>query len=93
MKGLTRRTFLTHSSIGVALGGALALVPFMATAMKQQVTGPKVGAGTAIPGGPLVAHVRDLASGEIAFLVGSERFIIRDRELAVRLHAAARLSR
>jgi hypothetical protein len=33
--------------------------------------------------------VRDLASGEIAFLVGSERFIIRDRELALRLHSAA----
>lgn len=90
MKGLTRRTFLTRSSFGVVLGGALALVPFMATAMKQQVTSPKAGAGTAISGGPLVAHVRDLTSGEIAFLVGSERFVIRDRELAVRLHAAAR---
>src|SRR5260370_39547797 len=93
MKGLTRRTFLTHSSIGVAFGGALALVPFMATAMKQQVTRPKGGAGTAIPGGPLVAHVRDLASGEIAFLGGSERVIIRDPEPAVGPHAPAPLSR
>ena len=93
MKGLTRRRFLTHGSIGVALGGALALVPFMATAMKQQFTTPKFSVRSANPGGALVAHVRDLASGEIAFLVGSERFIVRDRELAVRLHAAARSAR
>jgi hypothetical protein len=37
-----------------------------------------------------VAHVRNLATGEIAFLVGSDRFVIRDPELAVRLHTAAR---
>jgi len=91
MKELTRRRFLANSSIGIALGGALAAVPFMASAMKQQVSRPTTDA--AIPGGPLVAHVRDLASGEIAFLVGSQRFVIRDRELAVRLHAAARSSR
>ena len=91
MKGLTRRSFLSRSTIGVALAGALAMVPFMATAIKQQATTARGIARTALPGGgPLVAHVRDLASGEIAFLVGSQRFVIRDRELAVRLHAAAR---
>jgi hypothetical protein len=93
MKDLTRRRFLTHTSIGVAFAGALALVPGMATVLKLPVAAPKAGAGTAIAGGPLVAHVRDLASGEIAFLVGSERFIVRDRELAVRLHSAAQRSR
>ncbi len=94
MKGLTRRSFLSRSTIGVALAGAVALVPFMAGAMKQQATAAKGTARIAMPGGgPLVAHVRDLASGEIAFLVGSERFVIRDRELAVRLYAAARGAR
>ncbi len=91
MKGLTRRSFLSRSTIGVALAGALAVVPFMATAMKQQATTARGMVRNAMPGsGPLVVHVRDLASGEIAFLVGAERFVIRDRELAVRLHAAAR---
>jgi hypothetical protein len=91
MKGLTRRTFLTRSSLGVAFAGALAVVPFMAAAVKQQTTTARGMARTAMPvSGPLVAHVRDLASGEIAFLVGSERFVIRDRELAARLHSAAR---
>jgi hypothetical protein len=89
MKELTRRRFLTRSSVGVAFAGALAVVPFMATAMKQPGTLPRLGAGTATAGGPLVAHVRDFATGEIAFLVGSQRFIVRDPDLAVRLHAAA----
>ena len=89
MKDLTRRRFLTRGSIGVVLTGALALVPGIAAAMKLQLAAPKSRDGTAMASGPFIAHVRDLASGEIAFLVGSERFIIRDRALAVRLHSAA----
>ena len=88
MKDLTRRKFLTRSSIGVVFAGALGLVPGIAAAMKWQLAAPK-GAKTAIASAPFIAHVRDLATGEIAFLVGSERFIIRDRALAVRLHSAA----
>jgi hypothetical protein len=89
MKDVTRRRFLTRSSVGVALAGALAVVPFMATAIKHQGTSPSLAAGTPMAAGPLVAHVRDLATGEIAFLVGSQRFVVRDPDLAVRLHAAA----
>jgi hypothetical protein len=89
MKELTRRRFLTRSSVGFAFAGALAVVPFMATAMKQPGALPSLGAGAVTAGGPLVAHVRDFATGEIAFLVGSQRFIVRDPDLAVRLHAAA----
>jgi hypothetical protein len=89
MKELTRRRFLTRSSVGVAFAGALAVVPFMATAMKQPGTSTRLAAGTAMAAGPLVAHVRDFATGEIAFLVGSQRFVVRDPDLAVRLHAAA----
>jgi hypothetical protein len=89
MKDLTRRSFLTHSSIGVALAGTLALVPAMSAAMKMRTTAPKGNTSVASAGIPFVAHVRDLGTGEIAFLVGSERFIIRDRELAGRLHSAA----
>src|SRR6266446_9855848 len=90
MKDLTRRRFLTHSSIGVAIAGAIALVPGAAAALRLPAATSKAGAPKAMAGGPLVAHVRDIATGEIAFLVGSERLMIRDRELAVRLHAAAK---
>jgi Mg/Co/Ni transporter MgtE len=89
MKDLTRRRFLTHTSIGVVFAGALALVPGAAAALKLPVAAPKAGGRAAIAGDPLVAHVRDFATGEIAFLVGSQRFIVRDRELAARLHSAA----
>ena len=93
MKDLTRRRFLTRSSVGVAFAGAIAVVPGITAAMKMPGTSPKFAAGTAIGSGPLVAHVRDFATGEIAFLVGSERLIIRDPDLAVRLHSAAVKSR
>jgi hypothetical protein len=89
MKDLTRRRFLTHSSIGVVFAGAFALVPAMSAAMKVTSGASKKGVRTGIASGPFVAHVRDLATGEIAFLVGTERFIVHDRELAGRLHSAA----
>jgi hypothetical protein len=89
MKDLTRRRFLTHSTIGVAFAGALALVPGVAAALRLPNATSKVGLGKRA-NGPVVAHVRDLVTGEIAFLVGTERFIVRDRELAMRMHLAAR---
>ncbi len=89
MNELTRRRFLTHTSIGAALAGAVAIVPGLTTAFK--LTGPTA---TLHPEAglsePLVAHVRDLASGEIALLVGTTEVVYRDRDLARRLYAAAR---
>jgi hypothetical protein len=84
---------LKRSSVGVAFAGAIAVVPGMATAMKLPGASPKFAPGTASTGDPLVAHVRDLTTGEIAFLVGSQRFIVRDPDLAVRLHSASQQSR
>jgi hypothetical protein len=90
MNDLSRRRFLTHSSIGVAFAGALAVLPGLATAFKPPAS--TLGIGTASTE-PLVAHVRDLASGEVSLLVGTEQVITRDRDLAARLYAAARRSR
>jgi hypothetical protein len=89
MKRLTRRGFLAKGSIGLAFMGALASLPGLSTALKASASAPK-GARSGATAGPLVAHVRDLNSGEIAFLVGSQRFVVRDPELASRLHSAAR---
>jgi hypothetical protein len=38
----------------------------------------------------LVAHVRDLRSGEISVFVGTDHIVHRDPELAARLYNAAR---
>ena len=91
MSDLTRRRFLTRGSIGVALAGLLAVVPGLANV--RLFAGTNVPAGRSRNGEPLVAHVRDLASGEIALLVGTEQIIVRDSDLALRLYAAARPAR
>jgi hypothetical protein len=87
MSDLTRRRFLSRGSF--ALAGALAVVPVVAGAVKLTGAAP-------IPGDtsvPLIVHVRDVASGEISMLVGTEQVIVRDHALALRLYAAARPSR
>lgn len=85
MNDLSRRRFLS-SSVGVAMVGAIATVPGLASVLKLQAPAGSAGAKLA---GPLVAHVRDLNSGEISLLVGTNHVIHRDRELAARLYAAA----
>jgi len=89
MNRLTRRGFLARGSAGLAFMGVVASIPLVSSALKlPQATlrGPRKGATS----GPLVAHVRDVSSGEIAFLVGSDRVVVRDPELAARLQSAAR---
>lgn len=91
MNDLSRRRFLGNS-FGVAVVGAIAVVPGLASVLKVSVP---VAAGQLQSGlaGPLVAHVRDLKSGEISLFVGTNHLILRDRELAARLYAAARSGR
>ncbi len=86
---LTRRTFLSRSSIGAAIAGGLALVPVMSGVLKMQAKP----AAIPFPGSsaePLVAHVRDVNSGEISLLVGTGKVVVHDLDLAARLYAAAR---
>ena len=82
----SRRGRFLSSSVGVAVVGAIAVVPGVASVLKltQVPAGPR-----AKLAGPLVAHVRDLKSGEISLLVGTSHVIHRDRDLAARLYAAA----
>jgi hypothetical protein len=88
MNDLTRRKFLKRGSLGMAVAGALAVVPGVAAIRKLSPAPVPV-----LPSGmtePLVAHVRDLESGEVALLVGVDRIVVRDRDLATRLYLAAR---
>lgn len=86
MNDLSRRRFL-HNSFGVAVVGAVAVVPGLATVLKRSVP-DGANLSKAALAGPLVAHVRDIATGEISLFVGTEHIIYRDRELASRLYAA-----
>ena len=60
----SRRAFLTRGSLGVALAGAAAMMPGLSAVLKlpaPSLTAPALPATAE----PLVAHVRDLASGEV----------------------------
>jgi hypothetical protein len=87
MTQVSRRRFLVHGSIGAALAGALAVVPGLGAALKLPAAA-RGGAGKS-SAGPLIAHVRDLSTGEISLMVGEKHVIQRDVELAAQLYDAA----
>ena len=85
---VSRRAFLSRGSLGVALAGAAAVVPGLSAVLKMPAPSfavPAVPTTTE----PLVAHVRDFASGEISLMVGTEHVVLRDANLAARLYGAA----
>jgi hypothetical protein len=95
MAELTRRSFLTHASIGVgvaggALAGGLTALPRWAEIPLGAAQIPAAAATEPVQG--LIAHVRDFSTGEIAIMVGTREVIHRDRSLAARLMDAAHQS-
>jgi hypothetical protein len=90
MAELTRRTFLTHASIGMAAGavtGGLVAVPLGKDPLGPVET-PTPVAPESVEG--LIAHVRNLSTGEIALMVGTREVIRQDRSLTARLADHAR---
>ena len=91
MNNLTRRGFLTTSSAGFALVAAIGAIPAAASVLRQPSQANALNLA-AMGGQPLVAHVRDLNTGEIVLLVGTREVAYKDVELARRLYAAAQRS-
>ena len=88
MTDLNRRSFLKQTSVGAATLGLLSSLPALAVISESpQDTVPEV-AATAFSG-PLIAHVSDVATGEVALLLGSREIIFRDPQLVARLMKAA----
>jgi len=84
---VSRRAFLSRGSLGVALAGAAAVVPGLSAVLR--LPAPSVEAPTLpLTAEPLVAHVRDLASGEVSLMVGTDHVVLRDVNLAARLYGA-----
>jgi len=90
MAKLTRRGFIGRTSAGAVALGALAAPGLVAAA---QAAGP-VGTHTPAQAGelhePLMAHVRNVAIGEVVLLVGTREVVVHDHELVRRLVKAAR---
>jgi len=88
MAKLTRRGFLGQTTASVATLGLLAVAP-LATVPEMADVAASDAAATELSAaelaGPMVAHVSDLATGEINLLVGTKEIIYRDPELVLRL--------
>jgi len=97
MAPLNRRDFLKRGSMAVAAAGVASALPMALPALAGAVTTAPTSAedaGEAAETGghldqPLVAHVRDLDTGEIGLFYGDHEVVYRDRKLAAQLHRAA----
>jgi len=94
MQPIERRLFLTRGSMAVAAAGLVAAVPSVgASLMSVEATAPEAEsvAGEAMSmDEPLVAHVRDLNTGEIGLFSGTQEIVFHDPSLAARLFQATR---
>ena len=85
---VSRRAFLSRASLGVVLAGAAAAVPGLSAVVRLPAA-PATTPDLPLVAEPLVAHVRDLASGELSLMVGTDQVVLRDADLAARLYGAA----
>lgn len=101
MENLSRRNFLKRGSVAVAGAGMLAAVP-MSTLFPEimgsaDVAAPAVtdaGAADLAGGGQvgetLIAHIRNLGTGEIGVMQGTTEVVIHDPQMAARIAQAMR---
>ena len=92
MGELSRRTFLARASIATAAvtGGAAVINSMTASASPAATAMPAVRGVAPTLGEPLVAHVRNIATGEVAVLMGTREVVYRDRALVARLLGVVR---
>ncbi len=99
MAEFTRRAFLVRSSVTAAAAGlavALPGVPALiggAEADAPEATDELSAAGSATADSmtePLIAHIKDLSTGEMSIFSGTSEVVYRDPQLAARLFQASR---
>lgn len=91
MQPLTRRGFITGSAAGLAVAGVALAVPGQiagASTLPAKALASEGPLATGDLAAPLIAHVRDLSSGEISLFSGEREITIHDRHLASRLAGA-----
>ena len=100
MPEFSRRIFLKSGSAAVVAAGAITALPGLSsavTALETQAPADEDAAQSLVAGGegaaldePLIAHVRDLSTGEIGLFSGTREITILDPQLAARLASATR---
>ena len=94
MENVSRRGLLRNGSIAVVGAGLVGLAlkaPDASAAVRSPATAPQSAAlptGASLDG-PLVAHVKDLSTGEIGVYMGTSEVTFRDPHLAAKLYRAA----
>jgi hypothetical protein len=94
MPGFTRRSFIKGGSAAIAAAVAAPAMPaLLATAGADAPEAESEAAGIAQSStgaaGPVIAQLKDLASGEISIYTGTQEIVYRDPEMAARLARAA----
>jgi hypothetical protein len=91
---INRRAFIARSGAVAAAAGAAVLIPTQIAGAVSRVSGgaaatkvPMTSTVTSSkePAAPIIAHLRNAATGEIAVFSGSQEFIVHDPGLAARL--------
>ena len=99
MPELSRRVFLIRGSMGAALVGVAAAIPGLnsvvttAEADAPAADDAATSAATESAGpmtDPIIAHVKDLQTGEMSLYMGEREFTMRDPGLAARLFGGAK---
>lgn len=84
MTKLTRRLFFRQTTASVATLGVLAAAPgLVAVSEEPQAVATDLSGLTLAD--TLIAHVRDVATGELSLMVGTQEIIYRDPDLVMRL--------
>ena len=97
--GLSRRMFLTRGSMAVAMAGVASSLPLLAEVGSgppaSEAASEVAATASELPEGSqmaedLVAHVRDLGTGEINLFFGERQITLNDPGLARALFQATR---
>jgi hypothetical protein len=91
MEPTNRRDFLKHASVAAAVAGAAAAVPLSITeaASADENKTPRVPVDAHVEG-HVVAHLRNVQTGEVAIYSGNREITVKDKRLAALLYKASR---
>ena len=94
MTALSRRLFITRSSLTVAAAGLVSALPALPAAMNSaEAEAPELESTVSDSealAAPLVAHVKDLQTGEMSLYSGEREIVLHNPALAARLFNAAK---
>lgn len=93
--GLSRRMFLSRGTMAVAMAGVATSMPLLGEVAQGPAASEASTTASEVPEGAqmtedLVAHVRDLNTGEINLYIGERQIVLNDPGLARALFQATR---